>query len=148
MTEAELIETALAIALAAHRGQRDKSGAAYILHPVRLMAQFDDTPTRVVALLHDTVEDSALTLDDLRARGFPEAIVAGVEAMTRRADETYEAFIARAGANPLARRVKRADLADNMDLKRLAVVGEGDVARLRRYFAAWHRLSDGATEAG
>lgn len=142
MTEAEILETALALCLQAHRGQRDKSGAAYVLHPIRLMTRFADTPARAVALLHDVVEDSPLTLDDLRGQGLPEAIVAGVDGMTRREGESYDAFIDRAGANPLARRVKLADLADNMDILRLADLTDRDVERLRRYMAAHRRLSD------
>lgn len=137
------IERALERALEAHRGQQDRAGAPYILHPLHLMFQcLDDPEAMVVALLHDTVEDSPLTLDDLRADGFPPAVVDAVDALTRREEESYEAFVARAGANTIARRVKRADIAHNMDLRRLEELRPNDVERLQRYHRALKQLSD------
>jgi len=143
MTDAEMIEAALALAVAAHRGQRDKGGTAYILHPVRVMTRLSRPAEQAVALLHDVVEDCGVTLDDLRGEGFPEAVLTGVAAMTRRAGESYEAFIERTAAHPLARRVKRADIADNMDVTRLGPLAAADLARLRRYQAAHARLAAG-----
>ncbi len=141
MDEQARIERALERALAAHRGQRDRAGAPYILHPLHLMSRVgDDADAMVVALLHDVVEDSPLTLDTLRMDGFPAFIVEAVDALTRREGEAYTAFIERAGRNPLARRVKLADIEHNMDLRRLDVLHARDVERLERYHAAYRYL--------
>ena len=134
------LERAIALAAEAHAGQVDKAGAPYILHPLRLLLAVDAPTERIVAVLHDVVEDTLWTLEALRAEGFTREVLDAVEALTRRAGESYEAFIERVAANPLARRVKRADLADNLDLGRLPVVTEADLARLARYRAALARL--------
>ncbi len=127
------IEDALELALHAHRGRTDKAGAPYILHVLRVMLAMDDDAARMAAALHDVVEDSEYTLADLRARGFPRKVVAAVHALTRRPGESYEAFILRAAANPIARRVKLADLEDNMDVCRLGTLKQADLERLQRY---------------
>lgn len=134
------IEDAIALALQAHRGQLDRAGQPYILHPLRVMMLVSGSEARIVAVLHDVVEDTPTTLDDLRALGYSEAIVTAVDHLTRRDDETYEQFIERIKPHPLARHVKLADLMDNMDLRRIDHLGEGDLERLRRYQAAWHAL--------
>lgn len=137
----KMIEQAIRIALDAHAGQTDKAGAPYILHPLRLMLQMETDAERVAAVLHDVVEDSAWTLDALRAEGFSKEVVEALDELTRRPEETYEAFIERAARHPVARAVKRADLEDNMDLRRLHAVSEKDRERLARYLKAWRRLS-------
>lgn len=137
----KMIEQAIRIALDAHAGQTDKAGAPYILHPLRLMLQMKTDAERVAAVLHDVVEDSAWTLDALRAEGISEEVVEALDGLTRRPEETYEAFIERAARHPVARAVKRADLEDNMDLRRLHAVSEKDRERLARYLKAWRRLS-------
>ncbi len=136
------LEDAIALAVRAHRGQTDKAGAPYVLHVLRVMLRMPDEGAMTAAALHDVVEDTPHTLDDLRAAGFPEAVVAAVDALTRREGETYEAFVRRAGKDPVARLVKRADLEDNMDLRRIARPTEQDLARLRKYRAAWELLRD------
>lgn len=137
------LDTALAIAVEAHRGQVDKAGQPYILHPLRVMARLATPEERLVAVLHDVVEDSPTTLDDLRAAGFDEAVVRAVDFLTRREDESYEAFIERVDGDTLARRVKLADLEDNMTLTRLRELDERAVERLGRYMRAYRRLSEG-----
>lgn len=127
------LERALVIAAEAHAGMTDKGGAPYILHPLRLMHQMCTPDERIVALLNDVVEDSPWTLEALRAEGFSETIVAAVDGLTRREGESYEDFIARGATNPLARRVKLADIEDNLDLRRLGELEEMDLARLQRY---------------
>lgn len=134
------LEDAIALAVAAHRGQRDKSGAPYVLHPLRMMLRVETEEERMAAVLHDVVEDTPHTFDDLRAQGFPESVVAAVEHLTKREGESYDEFVARAAANPIAARVKLADLEDNMDVRRLASVSEKDRARLARYVQAWRTL--------
>lgn len=127
------LERALVIAAEAHHGTTDKGGAPYILHPLRLLHQMSTADERIVALLHDVVEDSPWTLDALRAEGLSEEIVSAIDGLTRREDETYDDFIARGVTNPLARRVKLADIEDNMDLRRLGEFGQKDLDRLQRY---------------
>ena len=134
------LDRAIQIAAQAHEGQRDKAGDPYILHPLRMMLRMRQDEERIVAVLHDVVEDSDWTLDDLRREGFSEVVVEAVDALTRREDETYEAFVERAGRYPLARQVKLADLEDNMDVTRLRSITEKDQARLDRYHRARQHL--------
>lgn len=129
------LEQAIAIAVAAHAGQTDRGGHPYVLHPLRLMFNAGRAADRIVAVLHDVVEDTAVTLQDLRAAGFDETIVTAVAALTRRKDsgEDYLDYVRRAVQDPIARRVKRLDLMDNMDTRRLPHITEKDIARLNRY---------------
>jgi (p)ppGpp synthase/HD superfamily hydrolase len=138
--KASLLEKAIGIAVRAHRGQRDKSGAPYILHPLRVMHRVDTETDRIVAVLHDVIEDTATTVSDLRREGFTDDIVEALAGVTKRAGESYGKFIRRAASNPIARRVKLADLEDNMDVRRLSTVTQRDAKRLRKYLAAWRRL--------
>lgn len=135
------LEEAIRIAAEAHRGQRDRAGAPYVLHPLRVMLRMGTDAERMAAVLHDVVEDAPWTLDDLRARGFPAEVVEAVDRLTRRAGEPYDEAVERAAAHPVARRVKVADLEDNLDLRRLNRLDERDVARLERYLRAWRRLT-------
>lgn len=135
------LEEAIALAVRAHQRQKDKAGAPYILHPLRLMLRMDSEPAMMVAVLHDVVEDSPITLENLRELGFPETVVTAVDSLTRRPEESYEAFIDRVKLNPLARRVKLADLEDNMDLRRLQHVTDRDQQRWERYAKASKALA-------
>ena len=135
------VEDAIEIAVEAHRGQTDKAGQPYVLHPLRLMAQMRTPVEQIAAVLHDVVEDSDWTLDRLRERGFSDEVVTAIGCLTRRDGELYEAFIERAAAHPLARRVKLADVEDNLDVRRLAELTERDRERLDRYRRAWLRLT-------
>ena len=136
------LEDAIALAVEAHRGQRDKAGQTYILHPLRVMMRLETETERMVAVLHDVVEDSPWTLERLRGLGYPEEVLGALDCLTKREGETYEAFIERVLPHPLARRVKRADLEDNMDVRRLPAVTAKDAERLARYRAAWARLHE------
>ncbi len=132
---------AIALAAEAHIGQLDKSGAPYILHPIRVMLRMSSEVEMIVAILHDVVEDTPWTFDLLRAEGFSEDVLVALDGVTRRAEETYQEFAARAKTNPTSRQVKIADLEDNMDLKRLGEsLTDHTVERLRRYQSAWHFL--------
>lgn len=142
MVSAPTLEDAIALAVEAHRGQRDKAGQTYILHPLRVMMRLETEPERMVAVLHDVVEDSPWTLERLRGLGYPEEVLGALDCLTKREGETYEAFIERLLPNPLARRVKRADLEDNLDVRRLPAVTAKDAERLARYRAAWARLRE------
>ncbi|HLL81001.1 MAG TPA: hypothetical protein VK420_00060 [Longimicrobium sp.] len=134
------LEDAIALAASAHRGQVDKAGQPYILHPLRLMLRLESDAERMTAVLHDVVEDTAVSLDQLAGLGYPREVLDALELLTRRPTDTYEAFIERVSGNALARRVKLADLEDNMDVRRLPAVTAKDAERLARYRAAWARL--------
>jgi (p)ppGpp synthase/HD superfamily hydrolase len=130
------LEDAIALAVKAHRGQKDKNGQPYILHPFRVMLRLESERERIVGVLHDVIEDTPTTLDDLRALGYPADVVTAIEHLTRREDETYEQFTERAASDPIARRVKLADLEDNLDVRRLAAVTAKDAERFQRYLTA------------
>lgn len=136
------LEKAIGLAVKAHAGQLDKAGGPYVLHPLRVMLAVEGEMERTAAVLHDVVEDSDLTLDDLRREGFAEEVVTIVDDLTKRPGEAYEATIKRAGANPASRRIKLADLADNLDLSRLPSPTDRDYARIKRYEEAVHVLQN------
>src|SRR5436190_17301973 len=116
------LEDAIALAVAAHNGQVDKAGQPYILHPLRVMFRLETEEERVVGVLHDVLEDTPHTVEGLAGLGYPPAVVDALVALTRRNGETYEAFVERVAQNPLATKVKLADLADNLDVTRLKEV--------------------------
>src|SRR5262245_15143699 len=120
------LERAILIAAQAHLGQRDKAGAPYILHPLRLMMRMESEPAMIAAVLHDVVEDSDWTLEQLRGEGFSEEVLHAVDCLTRREDESYDEFISRAKADAVARQVKIADLEDNMNIKRIGEITPKD----------------------
>lgn len=122
------LEQAIEIATLAHEGQVDKQGEPYILHPLRVMLGLKKEEERIVAILHDTVEDTSVTIADLKRLGYSQTIVDAIDSLTRK-NETYDAFIRRVKKNPLAIKVKLADLTDNTDLTR----GPIDSKRLRKY---------------
>lgn len=132
----DILSAAIAFAALKHAGQVDKAGAPYIFHPLRLMVGLESSGPELmaIAVLHDVVEDCDVSLDDLRALGMPERVVVGVDALSRRADESYNDFIGRAMLNRDALIVKRADLLDNMNLSRIRS------ARLERYKKALARI--------
>jgi (p)ppGpp synthase/HD superfamily hydrolase len=134
------LEDAIALAVQAHRGQRDKAGAPYILHPIRVMLRQESEEERMAAVLHDVVEDTSWTLSALREAGYPEAVVGAVECLTKREGENYDAFVDRLMENPIARRVKLADIEDNLNMLRLAELREKDIDRLNRYLRSYKRL--------
>jgi (p)ppGpp synthase/HD superfamily hydrolase len=136
------LERAIAIAAGAHEGQRDKGGAPYILHPLRVMLAMSSDEDRTAAVLHDVLEDTPWTADALRREGFSDAVVDAVESLTRRAGETFDDFILRARSNAIARRVKLADLADNMDLGRIREPTAADRDRILRYERATATLRE------
>lgn len=141
-TEKNLIEKSLEIALSAHSGRTDKAGRPYILHPMRVMQKMTGEEAMAAALLHDVIEDSSLTAEDLTRAGITPAVVDAVVCLTRRSIESYRQFIERVRENRLARVVKIADLEDNIDVLRLEKLGPKDLARVARYHKAWHRLKE------
>lgn len=135
-----LIETALAIALEAYAGKTDKAGKPYILHPLRLMAKMTGEEAMAAAMLHDVIEDSEITADDLRQRGMPEGVVWAVKCLTRNDGESYADFIERVRQNPFAVAIKLADIEDNLNVLRLNTLTDADLRRVEKYHRAWHRL--------
>jgi len=133
---------ARAISLAAqyHEGQTDKGGRPYVFHPLRLMLKALTEQEQIAAVLHDTIEDTDLTLDDLRKEGFSDEIVEAIDRLSRREEETYHEFILRIKENRLAARVKILDLQDNMDLTRIKKPSEKDQKRLLKYSRALDTL--------
>ena len=127
-----LTKKALAISFNAHKNQTDKSGAPYVYHPFHVAEQMDDEYSTCVALLHDTVEDTDITLDYLKSEGFPDEVIDALALMTHDDDVPYMDYIEQLRGNPLACKVKIADLTHNSDLSRLDVVTEADIARVAR----------------
>lgn len=128
------LERAIAIAAEAHAGHFDKAGAPYVLHPLRIMLRVSSIDERIVAVLHDVVEDcQGWTFDRLRSEGFSDHIIEALQSVTKRDGEGYEAFVRRAASNPIGLRVKLADLHDNSDLSRIAMPSERDFRRIEKY---------------
>ena len=135
------LERAIEIAVTAHKGQKEKSGAPYILHPLRVMLSVESEEERIVGVLHDVVEDTPWTFDQLRDEGFSEAILAALDTVTIRENEDYSTFISRSADNVIGRPVKIADLRDNMDLSRIPQPTEKDHKRMEKYTKAMAQLN-------
>ncbi|MCB5411505.1 phosphohydrolase [Pseudogemmobacter faecipullorum] len=135
------LDRAIQIAATAHAGQMDRGGQPYILHPLRVMLGASTADERVVAVLHDVVEDSDWTLEQLRAEGLTDAQASGLQAVTKRDGEDYPDFIDRAGRDPLGRAVKILDLRDNCDLTRIKELSSRDLERLEKYQRALAQLA-------
>lgn len=127
------LEHALVIAALAHAGQRDKAGQPYILHPLRMMLKLETDQERMVALLHDVLEDTAVTLEELEEAGFSDEVLQAVQRLTRRLGESRMDAAQRAAQDPLTLSVKLADNADNLDPKRIAEPQEEDLERMKEY---------------
>ena len=134
------LERAIELAVEHHKGQSDKAGKPYILHPLRVMMSVDKDDEKIVAVMHDIVEDTDITLDDLRNDGFSEQVISAIECVTKGEKEDYDSFIERISRNALAIQVKLADINDNMDLSRLSNVTEKDLERVEKYKKAKEQL--------
>lgn len=133
---AKLLDKAASICINKHAGQRDKMGRAYFQHPMRVAMRCHSDDQKIVALLHDTIEDTDVTVEYLLAEGFPQYIVDGILSVTKREGESYKDFVARAALNPLGREVKLHDIEDNLDVLRLDSVSPSMAARFSKYLAA------------
>lgn len=142
MTKTATFEDAVSIAAQAHKGQRDKAGAPYLLHPLRLMLRMNNEAAMMAAVLHDVVEDTPWTLERLRGEGFSAEVLEAVDCLTHREGESYQEFVERVRTNPIARQVKIADLEDNMNVRRIAQLGAKDLERLEKYHRAWCTLKE------
>jgi len=137
-----LIEKSLEIALRAYAGKKDKAGNTYILHPLRIMSRLETEDEMSMALLHDVIEDSEITKEDLINEDIPENIAEAVAALTKLSNETYDAFIRRIINNKLAAKVKKYDIEDNINVLRLDSVSEKDLERIAKYHKAWKTLDE------
>ena len=133
---------AMKLCFAAHKEQKDKSGLPYVFHPFHLAEQMTDEETTVVALLHDVVEDSPYTFDDLKEMGFSETVLSALRLLTHGDDTPYMDYVAAIKKNPVARAVKPADLRHNSDLSRMDEVTETILARREKYLAAIRLLEE------
>ncbi len=136
------LQRALEIAVESHKNQKQKDGTPYALHPIRLSMTLESEEQKIVALLHDVVEDTDWTFEDLMGEGFSDNVIEALRLLTHTDESPYEDYIERLASNPLARSVKKADLSDNMDFKRILEPSEKDFDRLRKYHRAWQRLND------
>jgi (p)ppGpp synthase/HD superfamily hydrolase len=143
-----LLNEAILIAVQAHHEQTDRYNAPYILHPLRIMLRMQNETEQIAAVLHDLIEDTHWTLADLQQHGFPQEILNALDCLTHRANEPYDTYVHRAASNPIARRVKQADLEDNMDLRRITALTEKDFDRLDKYLRAWKYLETCHPQAG
>lgn len=133
MIYTEKTKKALKLCFEAHKAQLDKSGMPYVFHPFHLAEQMKDETTTVVALLHDVIEDTDYTFNDLIAMGFDGAIIDAIELMTHEEGVPYMDYVEKIKSNPIAREVKLADLIHNSDLSRLDAPTEKDKMRVEKY---------------
>lgn len=136
----EQFQIALELAVEKHKNQTDKAGNPYILHPLHVMENVNSKEGKIVAILHDIIEDTDVTEDYLLKIGLSKRIVDAVVALTRSEDIDYQEYIKNLSSNPLAKEVKLADLEHNMDLKRLPTLEEKNLERNRKYQIAYHYL--------
>lgn len=138
----ELLARAIQIATKAHEGQLDKSGMPYIGHIIRVMESGKTIDEKIVGVLHDIIEDTNCTFEQLEQEGFPKHIIDAIMCLTKTSEnEPYGDFIERVKANPLAVQVKINDLADNMNIRRLSEITPRDVVRLQKYMKAYNDLA-------
>lgn len=144
------IEKAVEIAARAHAGVRDKQGHPYLLHPIRVMMGVEGEPTQIVAVLHDVIEDTDFTIEDLRAEGFADEVLEALKLVTHASGQSYAEYVIACRQNELARRVKLSDLRDNGSLNRVLFRPHQlsrDAKRLHRYLLSYRFLSDEISEA-
>jgi len=130
------IDRAISIATKAHEGQVDKAGLPYILHPLRVMFQFTSEVEMIVAVMHDVVEDSDVTIHELSQNGFSTIIIEAIDCLTKRKNENYNDFILRISTNDLAIKIKIGDIRDNLNLTRLNDIDSKDFMRINKYYKA------------
>lgn len=135
------LEKAILISLEKHMGQTDVSSQPYILHPLRVMLNMNTEDEMIVAILHDTLEDTDLSLEELVEEGFASAVIDAIQAITHNVGEAYDDYIYRVSQNELAKNVKLEDLKDNMNLRRIKDFEDYDFSKLRKYRRAWSILT-------
>lgn len=139
------LERAIEIAAKAHAGTLDKQGGPYLLHPMRVMLDVEDPAARIVAALHDVVEDTDVSIEDLRRAGFSEDVLTALKLVTHEEEMAYADYVVRCKTNPLALQVKLADLRDNSRLDRMLLRPSrlnGDIAKIQKYAFSYKYLTD------
>ncbi len=142
MIYTEMTKKALKICFEAHKEQKDKTGLPYVFHPFHLAEQMEDETTTIVALLHDVVEDTDITFDDLINEGFSDEVIDALTLLTHDPAVPYMDYVAMIKPNPAAKIVKLADLAHNSDLTRLDIVTDWDLKRNEKYLKAIKLLKE------
>lgn len=142
MIYTEKTKRALKLCFEAHKDQLDKSGLPYVFHPFHLAEQMKDEATTIVALLHDVVEDTEYSFDDLEKMGFGEEVLGALKLLTHDDDTPYMDYVSNLKHNPIARAVKLADLAHNSDPTRLDVIDDKAIKRAQKYQAAIALLNE------
>ncbi len=127
------VKKAMIVAYEKHKNQKDKSGVPYIFHPMHLAEQMDDEKSTIVALLHDVIEDTSMTFSEFEKLNFDEEIVEAIKCMTHDKSKDYFEYIKHISKNPLATKVKIADLKHNLDVTRLTTITEKDKKRNEKY---------------
>ena len=144
------VDEALALVAEKFRGLTDKDGEPYVMHCLRVMMDIEDPDARLVGLMHDLVEDTEVTLEDLRQRGFAESVVAAIDLVTHRSPDSYADYVVRLKSNSLAKQAKLSDLRDNASLERVlyrAGSADSDLRRIQRYVLSYQFLRDRLDEA-
>lgn len=136
MIYTDMTKKAMKLCFEAHKDQVDKSGMPYVFHPFHLAEQMHDEKTTIVALLHDVIEDTDYTFEDLRANGFDNEIIEALELMTHDETVPYMEYVTAIKSNPIASAVKLADLKHNSDLSRLDIIDEKALKRKEKYATA------------
>ena len=142
MLYTETTKKALKLMCEKHKDQKDRSRLPYILHPFHVAEQMDDEESTVVALLHDIVEDTDTTFEELKEAGFSDRVISALKLMTHKEGVDYYDYVKEIGRDPLARKVKIADLEHNMQLERLDEVREKDLKRLEKYRVCYEYLCE------
>ena len=142
MIYTDMTKKALSLCFEAHKNQKDKSGMPYVFHPFHVAEQMSDETTTIVALLHDVVEDTIYTFDDLAEMGFSSAVIEAVKLLTHEEGIPYMDYVREIKKNPVAGAVKLADLRHNSDLSRLDVVDETALRRVQKYHNAIQFLTE------
>ena len=133
MIYTEMTKKAIKLMFEKHKDQVDKSGMPYVFHPFHLAEQMDDEETTITALLHDIVEDTNTTFEDLRKLGFSDNVINALKLMTHDKNIDYFEYVKNISKNPIARKVKIKDLEHNMDTSRLDEVTDKDLERVKKY---------------
>ena len=137
------LERAIQIAVKAHAGAKDRGGKAYILHPISVMMRCETDEEKIVAILHQVVEDTDWTFEALREEGFTDTIIEALKTVTKHSeDEDYDEFIQRSLKNEIGRKVKIADLRENLDVTRIGELTEKDIERINKYKRALKTLTE------
>ena len=147
MIYTELTKKAMKLCFDAHQHQVDKSGMPYVFHPMIVAERMTSELTTTVALLHDVVEDTDYTLEDLRAMGYPEEVISALSLLTHAPSVPYMDYVKEIAKNPIAREVKLGDLRHNSDIARLSKVTEKDLSRVEKYRKAIEYLESVACQA-